>query len=116
MSVRTVSALVIVLAISILAADMNLGCTPNGGYVYGVVEAKYSGSGDNDMSILQIASDTFTVPAAFYSEVQVGDLVRYDGKNWTIVKSAGSTYGNQTPENPAPGQVNVPPLPPAPTH
>ncbi len=115
MSVRMVTALVVVLVVSMLAADMNLGCTPNGGYVYGVVEAKFSGTGDNDMSVLQIASDTFTVPVSFYDEVQVGDLVRYDGKGWTIVKSAGSTYGKQ-PDNSAPATPNVPPLPPAPTH
>jgi len=113
MSVRTVTVLVFVLAVSVLAADFNLGCTPNGGYVYGVVEAKYSGSG-GDASLLQIASDTFTVPAGFYDEVQVGDLVRFDGTKWTIVKSAATTYGTQTPANPAPGDVPV--LPPPPAH
>jgi len=114
MSVRTVTVLVFVLAVSVLAADFSSGCTPNGGYVYGVVQAKFSGSGNNDMSVLQIASDTFTVPAAFYDEVQVGDLVRYDGTKWSIVKAAPSTYGNQPPANPAPGDVPV--LPPPPAH
>ncbi len=115
MSVRTVTVLVFVLAVSALAADFGAGCTPNGGYVYGVVQAKFSGTGDNDMSVLQIASDTFTVPAAFYDVVQVGDLVRYDGTGWTIVKAAPTSYGNPPPANPAPGNVPVLP-PPSPAH
>jgi len=112
MSVRTVTVLVFVLAVSVLAADFNLGCTPNGGYVYGVVEAKYSGSG-GDASLLQIASDTFTVPAGFYDEVRVGDLVRYDGKGWTIVKPASTTYGPTPTQSPAPDVPVLPPPPPA---
>ena len=109
MSVRVVTALVFVLALSMLAADISVGCAGKG-YVYGVVQAKFAGTGDNDMSVLQIASESYTVPAGFYSEVQVGDLVRFDGKTWTIVKSAPTTFGNQTPAGtPPPGTGNIPP-------
>jgi len=104
MSVRMATTLMFILALSALAADVTLGCGQDA-YVYGVVQAKFSGAGDNATTSVQIASEVFDVPADFYQKVQVGDLVRYNGKAWTIVTPAPSTYNSQTvPANTQPGQ------------
>ena len=108
MPVRMMTVLVFVLALSALAADISVGCG-NDQYVYGIVQAKFTGNGDAGSSVLQIASTTYTVPAGFFQEVQVGDWVRFDGKSWTIVKRAQSTFDNQSQPNVTP---NVPALPP----
>lgn len=109
MPVRVMTALLFVLALSGLAADMTVGCASQQ-YVYGVVEAKFSGNGDANSAVLQIASETYTVPQGFYQSVQVGDWVRFDGKTWTIVKSAGTTF-DRSQDNKGDSTPNVPALP-----
>ncbi len=37
-----------------------------------------------------VINDTdYDVPAYFWAQVNVGDLVKWDGKTWTIIKKAG---------------------------
>jgi hypothetical protein len=109
MPVRMMTVLVFVLALSALAADVTVGCG-NDEYVYGIVQAKYTGNGDAGSSVLEIASTTYTVPEGFFQTVQVGDWVRFNGKQWTIVKHAQSTFDNGSQNGNA--TPNVPPLPP----
>ena len=109
---RVVTVLLFVVALSGFAADMTVGCASQA-YVYGIVQNKYSGNGDAGNTVLEIASTTYTVPAGFYETVRIGDLVRFDGKTWTIVKPAATTYDSPVPNSPAPGQVTPAPTPPA---
>jgi hypothetical protein len=76
--------------LSVFIADFTVGCG-GGGYVYGPVSQKIQGT---DQSYKVVVNGTpYEVPASFYSRVQIGDNVRFDGKEWSIVK---------------PGQTNVP--------
>lgn len=82
----TFQALVLVAMLSLLAADMTIGCGQ--GYVYGVVEQKVVGPmGDQGADKeISINGRTYDVPPSFYNEVRVGDTVRFNGKNWAVVK------------------------------
>lgn len=84
----TLQALVLLAILSLLAADISVGCGQ--GYVYGVVEQKVVGPRGEQGSDKEIAINgrTYEVPPSFYNEVRVGDTVRFNGKNWAVVKRA----------------------------
>jgi hypothetical protein len=56
--------------------------------VVGWVEAKKVDATAHSFAIT-INSTDYEVPGYFYAQVQVGDLVKWDGHTWTIVKKAG---------------------------
>ena len=90
MWVRLAIALVFVLALSTLAADFTIGCGQP--YVYGIVSQKYARTGENDVWRLQIGSESWGVPEAFWYQAKLGDTVKFDGVRWSIVKSVGTTW------------------------
>ena len=53
--------------------------------VIGWVEAKRIDSSSHDF-LLVINSVEYAVPGYFYQQVEIGDLVKWDGMTWTIVK------------------------------
>jgi hypothetical protein len=55
--------------------------------VVGWVEAKKVDATAHSFAIT-INSTDYEVPGYFYAQVQVGDLVKWDGTTWTIVKKA----------------------------
>jgi hypothetical protein len=55
--------------------------------VVGWVEAKRVDASAHSFAIT-INSTDYEVPGYFYAQVQVGDLVKWDGQTWTIVKKA----------------------------
>jgi hypothetical protein len=81
---RTVSVLVFVALLSLLAADITVGCGSQA-YVYGPVTQKYVVSGETDKFIM-VEGRTYAVPDTFYYNVNVGDVVKYNGKQWSVVK------------------------------
>ncbi len=87
--------LVFIAILSVFAADISVGCG-NQEYVYGPVDQKI---GSDAGYMLRIRGDMYSVPAPFYSKVQVGDTVKFDGREWTIVN----------PDQPS--QVTAPPSP-----
>ncbi len=96
--VRTV---VFIAILSMFAAEFSVGCGQ--GYVYGPVDQKFVGGGNNEVErLISINGTTYLVPPTFYNEIRVGDTVKYDGKSWSVVKRAGQP-------GPAPA---VPVLPP----
>jgi hypothetical protein len=56
--------------------------------IVGWVEAKHVDSSAHSF-ILTLNSTDYEVPGYFFAQVDVGDLVKWDGKTWTIVKKAG---------------------------
>ncbi len=58
--------------------------------VIGWVEAKYVRPIQDEPYILEINNVEYTVPYEFWSEVRVGDLVKFENGVWTIVKKAGT--------------------------
>jgi hypothetical protein len=98
---RMVTAVLFVALLSFLAGDFTMGCGQ--GYVYGPVTQKYGTTGDRDQYTIAVAGQAYMVPADFWQRVQVGDTVKFDGKNWTIVKHEGQTTpANSNPAAPAP--------------
>ena len=87
----TARVLVLIAALSLLAADVSVGCGQ--AYIYGVVDQKWTRTADDDVAEgrLLVAGQSVYVPLAFYMQVQQGDTVKFDGRNWTIVKHAGKT-------------------------
>ncbi len=57
--------------------------------IVGWVEAKRVESATRSW-IIVINNVEYDVPAFFWSQVEIGDLVKYDGKAWTIVKKANA--------------------------
>ncbi len=60
----------------------------SGPVVIGWVEGKHRDAAF-DASEIVINSVSYDVPTYFWDQVRVGDLVKWDGKVWTIVKGAG---------------------------
>jgi hypothetical protein len=56
--------------------------------IVGWVEAKHVEGATHSFSITLNSTD-YEVPGYFYAQVDVGDLVKWDGKTWTIVRKAG---------------------------
>jgi hypothetical protein len=100
-------ALAFVLALSVLAADITVGCGQP--YVYGVVSQKFTKTENMDAWVIQIENEAWTVPQDFWYQVQLGDTVKFDGKNWSIVKRANGTVPpNQEPPAVPPSIANPP--------
>jgi hypothetical protein len=57
--------------------------------IVGWVEAKRV-DGTTHSFVISINHVEYDVPSYFWSLVTVGDLVKWDGKTWTIVKKAGT--------------------------
>ncbi len=60
--------------------------------VIGWVEAKHSQPSGEGYTIV-INHVDYQVPGWFWIEVKIGDLVKWDGKVWTIVKKAFAPLG-----------------------
>lgn len=60
---------------------------PGGAVVIGTVEAKRVSQAERSYSIFVLATE-YDVPFVFWQQVNVGDLVRWDGTVWTIVRRA----------------------------
>jgi len=89
MKVRTVQALVFILALSVFAADVSVGCGQ--GFIIGPVTAKYRGGADSGNYLIAVNDKPYDVPPDFYNQVQVGDTVKFTGRQWLIVKTANGT-------------------------
>jgi hypothetical protein len=92
---RTVHALVFILALSVFAGDISVGCGQ--GFVIGPVTAKYRSRPEGGSFLIAVNGTPYDVGPDFYNQVQIGDTVKYTGKQWLIVKTA-----NGTPVNPPP--------------
>ncbi len=57
--------------------------------VIGWVEVKRFDRGGG-VHLITINGVDYEVPGTFWREVQIGDLVKWDGRVWTIVKKAGT--------------------------
>lgn len=88
MNRRTIKTLVFVALLAALAADLSVGCGQ--GYVYGPVTQKFTSGEGVDQTQLAVNGDPYLVPYSFYQQVRIGDIVKFDGKEWTIVKRAGA--------------------------
>jgi hypothetical protein len=84
---RTVTVLFFVAILSLLAADFSIGCGSQA-YVYGPVSQKFVTSSNETDKYIEINGQTYSVPWSFFNDVQVGDTVRFNGKQWSIVKRA----------------------------
>src|SRR2546426_5457622 len=58
----------------------------------GWVEAKRIDSSSHDF-LLVINSVEYAVPGYFYQQAEIGDLVKWDGTTWTIVKKRSTSPG-----------------------
>jgi len=84
---QTVKAIIFVAILALLAADVSIGCGKNA-YVYGPVEQMYTkGPDDYDRQIM-VNGQTYLVSPSFFSQISVGDTVKYNGSKWSIVKYA----------------------------
>ena len=86
---QTAKALLFVALLSLLAADISVGCGSKA-YVYGPVTQKFNTGAVQEEHMILINGDTYTVPIGFFEHVQVGDTVKFNGREWSIVKKAGT--------------------------
>lgn len=93
---QTVRAVIFVAILSLLAADISVGCGRDQ-YVYGPVEQKYTTGSDESEKLILVGGQTYQVPPTFYALISVGDTVKYNGRAWSVVKR-----GNGAP---VPGQT-----------
>ncbi len=84
---RLVNVLICIALLSVFAADFSVGCGQNQ-YVYGPVDQKLVSSGGEANYLIKVQGDFYDVPRAFYDRVQVGDVVKYNGREWSIEKPA----------------------------
>jgi hypothetical protein len=74
------------------AAQVNgSGMTTFGPALQGKVTQKFVTSPENaGTTLIAVNGDVYDVPRAFYDEVQVGTVVRFDGVRWTIINNNGA--------------------------
>ena len=89
MNVRTIQVLLFVVVLSAFAADFTMGCGT--GYVYGRVTQKFVGGSGQMNRTISVNGKPFVVPLDFWTRVNVGDWVRYNGKNWEMAEAPPST-------------------------
>jgi len=65
------------------------GCDDKAQVVVGYVDQKDTHSDGTREWIIVVDRTHYNVPATFWARVQVGDRVRYDGRQWTITRRAG---------------------------
>ena len=82
---QTVRAVIFVALLSLLAADVSVGCGREA-YVYGPVEQKYTTGSDESEKLILVGGQTYQVPPTFFMEISVGDTIKYNGRKWSIVK------------------------------
>ena len=111
MRVRALTVLFLVGLLSVFAADFTVGCGPE--YVYGSVTQKINAGHDQNNTIM-VNGSPFEVPLSFYERVQVGDMVRFNGKEWSIVKPGESSVPAPYQSVPATAPSTPPPSQPAP--
>jgi hypothetical protein len=99
MKIRTVQAVLFVMVLSLFAADFSMGCGK--GYVYGPVTQKFNRGGDSQTYLIAVSGTPYEVPMDFWQKVQLGDTVKYTGKQWQLVKTAKG-------ETPAPSNEPTP--------
>jgi hypothetical protein len=80
--------LVVLTAIAQVFPSCGSGGDDEGGGVVGWVEMKKveSAAQAGHAYVLVINSTDYEVPGYFWQQVDVGDLVKWDGRTWTIVK------------------------------
>lgn len=83
---QAVRAVIFVAILSLLAADLSIGCGANA-YVFGPVEQKYVKNPDDYDGLIMVQGQTYQVPRTFYTVIAVGDTVKYNGRKWSIVKT-----------------------------
>lgn len=74
-------ALLVVGAMLTFAASAGLAAGPT---VDGAVTQKFNYKGDDFTFRIAVNGAIYEVPFEFYRVVQVGDIVHFDGTNWTI--------------------------------
>ena len=57
-----------------------------GPVVEGSVTQKFTHSDGDDDYLIAVDGTPYAVPLDFYARVHVGNTVRFDGTNWTILK------------------------------
>jgi len=85
--------LVLVLTLAASLAQVFPSCSGQPGdsiAVIGWVEAKFRDRAEGTFVVV-INGHDYNVPEVFWQRVQVGDLVKWDGYTWTIVRRAGAT-------------------------
>jgi hypothetical protein len=92
---RTLKVIIFVAILSLLAADVSVGCG-KGAYVYGPVEQKFLTGPDDPDKYIMIGGQTYQVTPYFFTTVSVGDWVRFNGRTWSIVKKANGTVPPQS--------------------
>lgn len=80
--------LVSILVISLAQVFPSCGQDQSGNEVVGWVEAKKLDPTDRTF-VLVINGHDYDVPSPFWQTVRVGDLVKWDGITWTIVRKGG---------------------------
>ncbi len=74
-----------------MLAQVFPGCQGEATEIVGWVQEKLvSHAGGEPEYVVIIDGTHYTVPQSFWQEVRVGDLVKYDGYRWTVVKKVGS--------------------------
>jgi hypothetical protein len=73
-----------ILALLMVGAIVTSAALAAGPAVDGSVTQKFTYKGDDSYYRLAINGAIYEVPLEFYRVVQVGDIVHFDGTNWTI--------------------------------
>ncbi len=83
-----------ILLVMVLAsvAQFLPSCGDSDRTVIGWVEAKHA-QPSGDGYVITINNVDYQVPGYFWNEVKIGDLVKWDGKVWTIVRKALAPLG-----------------------
>ena len=92
---QTAKVLLFVALLSFLAADFSVGCGRQA-YVFGPVEQKFVTGGQEEADkLILVGGQTYLVPPSFFNQIAVGDTVKYNGSQWSIVKRADGTVPAQ---------------------
>ena len=81
--------MVVVAALGLAQIAPSCGGSDEERTIVGWVARKFPAPGLNRL-IIVINNVEYDVPPEFYDEVKVGDLVKFEGGLWKIVKKAGS--------------------------
>ena len=76
-----------ILAVLMVGAMLTLATSAGltaGPAVGGSVTQKFTYKGDDSYFRIAVNGTLYEVPFEFYRAVQVGDIVHFDGTNWTI--------------------------------
>jgi hypothetical protein len=76
----------VAIALAAVFGQILPSCDDQSRVVRGFVDDKYI---EGPQHIIVVDRRPFDVPSTFWHEVQVGDTVRFDGRNWEIVRRRG---------------------------